>query len=321
MIDGAKLVPMDYALQPGQTLSENLRRIAGEQIALAHAALSAYPEDAEGVHEARKCIKRLRALLRLAREPLGEAYTQENTAFRDLAHGLGGLRDLESLLELLPVLRKSAPKVLTRASFARLREALCSQVLPAEEMQTRVQQAGLALQAAAGRIADWPTLSDEADILVAAAARTYRSARRRMYDAFAKPSSDSFHEWRKQVKHHGYQLRLLQPLWPKFYGAQEKLVDELADALGEEHDAALLHQRLTGELGDKLRPPLRLCWQTICAQFQDVRRGKARLLGVRAFAEGRSAFARRLTASYESWRAATVNPAKACPEPGRRAGI
>ncbi|MGH8528344.1 MAG: CHAD domain-containing protein [Nevskiales bacterium] len=294
---------MNYALQAGQTLSENLRRIAGEQITLAHAALRAYPQDPEGVHEARKCLKRLRALLRLAREPLGESYAQKNVALRDLAHGLAGLRDLESLLELLPVLRKSAPKVLTRAGLARLREALHSSVLPPEKMQEQVEQTSTALQAAAERIAAWPTLPDDAETLVAGAARTYRSARRRMRDAFTEPSPDSFHEWRKQVKHHGYQLRVLQPLWPKFIGAQEKLMDELAEALGEEHDAGLLHQKLTGELGETLRPGSRLCWQTICAQFQDVRRERARLLGARAFAEGRGAFARRLTASYESWRA------------------
>ncbi len=294
---------MAYALQSNQTLSENLRRIAGEQLALAHQELSRQPPD---VHEARKAIKRLRGLLRLMREPLGETYAKENVAYRDIARSLGGMRDVESLLELLPALRKNAPKVLTRAGLARLREGLYAKTLPPAEMQAQIEQARMALQAAADRIAAWPTLPEDAETLGAGAARCYRSARRRMQDAFAAPSPESFHEWRKQVKHHGYQLRLLQPLWPKLYGAQEKLMDELADALGAEHDAALLHQKLTSELGETLRPAPRLCWQTVCARFQDLRRQQARLLGARAFAEGRGAFARRLQASYEAWRSASV---------------
>lgn len=294
---------MAYALQADQTLSENLRRIAAAQLALAHQELGKQPPD---VHEARKAIKRLRGLLRLVREPLGETYTRENVAYRDVARSLGGMRDVESLLELLPRLRKSAPKVLTRAGLTRLRADLSEKGLAPEAMQKQVGQARTALQAAADRIAAWPTLPEDADTLIAGAARTYRSARRRMQEALAAPSPESFHEWRKQVKHLGYQLRLLQPLWPKLYGAQEKLLDELADALGEEHDAALLHEKLTGALGETLRPAARLCWQTVCAQFQDQRRQQARLLGARAFPEGRGAFARRLQASYDTWRTAAV---------------
>lgn len=297
---------MEYALRPDQSLTDNLRRIARGQIARARAALQGFPADPESVHEARKCLKRLRALLRLARAGLGETYAQENAAFRDLGRSLAGLRDVESLLELLPVVRKSAPNELSRATLARLRRALNLRMPPLEAMQARVTQALVALEQTDQRVDHWPLLSDEPKLLAKGAARSYRSARRRMRAAYELASLEGFHEWRKQVKHHNYQLRLLKPLSPRLYGAQLKLVDELAQALGEEHDTALLRRELAGALGKVLSPATRRRWQAAGARFQNARRKQAWKLGHQAFAKGRRAFARHLITCYETARPAQI---------------
>ena len=48
------------------------------------------------MHETRKALKRLRALVRLLREELGEqAFERENAALRDVARRLAGARDAE----------------------------------------------------------------------------------------------------------------------------------------------------------------------------------------------------------------------------------
>ncbi|NIS31707.1 MAG: CHAD domain-containing protein, partial [Actinobacteria bacterium] len=47
-----------------------------------------------GIHDARKKLKRLRALLRLVRDDIGDsAYHNENVVLRDTARTLAGMRD------------------------------------------------------------------------------------------------------------------------------------------------------------------------------------------------------------------------------------
>src|SRR5688572_21286208 len=54
----------------------------------------------EAVHETRKSIKRLRALLRLYRGAFGHAlYVREDARLREIAHSLGGARDAVALHE------------------------------------------------------------------------------------------------------------------------------------------------------------------------------------------------------------------------------
>ena len=59
--------------------------------------------------------------------------------------------------------------------------------------------------------------------------------------------ADLFHEWRKQVKNLWHQLEILEPIWPE---VMKKLADEcheLADALGQDHDLAVLRDVLEAE--------------------------------------------------------------------------
>lgn len=44
--------------------------------------------------------------------------------------------------------------------------------------------------------------------------RTYRRARKALRTAYATPTPEHFHEWRKRVNYHWYHLRLLCELWP-----------------------------------------------------------------------------------------------------------
>ena len=54
------------------------------------------------MHEARKDMKKLRALLRLVRGELGDrVYAFENTCFRDTARELSGVRDADVMLATL----------------------------------------------------------------------------------------------------------------------------------------------------------------------------------------------------------------------------
>ena len=86
---------MQYRLAKDEPLGRGLRRIAGEQLDAAVADLeTCRPDPQEAVHDARKRLKKVRAVLRLARGEVDQAfYTLENARFRDVGRALAPFRD------------------------------------------------------------------------------------------------------------------------------------------------------------------------------------------------------------------------------------
>ena len=77
--------------------------------------------------------------------------------------------------------------------------------------------------------------------------RVYRNGR----DAFAvaqdDPSQEHLHEWRKQVKYLWHQLQVLQPIQLGQLTALADQAHALADALGDDHDLAVLSHKFLEE--------------------------------------------------------------------------
>src|SRR3984885_4001883 len=83
-------------------------RITRERISSVIKSLSEKPQPgAEAIHDARKNLKSLRALLRLPRGAIQESTRlSENAQFRDAGRALSAVRDPQALLEALGNLRK-----------------------------------------------------------------------------------------------------------------------------------------------------------------------------------------------------------------------
>jgi hypothetical protein len=77
---------MAFRFKLGEPFDEGSRRIAVEQIERAQSSLHDKQGDqAIAVHETRKSLKRLRALLRLIRPAMGEqVFKAENSQLRDI---------------------------------------------------------------------------------------------------------------------------------------------------------------------------------------------------------------------------------------------
>ena len=76
---------MAFRFKLGEPFDEGCRRIAVEQIERAQILLQGKGDQAIAVHETRKSLKRLRALLRLIRPAMGEeAFKAENGQLRDV---------------------------------------------------------------------------------------------------------------------------------------------------------------------------------------------------------------------------------------------
>ena len=81
--------------------------------ALADRGSGGSPE--RGVHEARKALKRLRALMRLLEDELGAgAYARESAVLRDAGARLATARDAEVMLRTLERLIERNPKRLAK---------------------------------------------------------------------------------------------------------------------------------------------------------------------------------------------------------------
>src|SRR2546430_1303607 len=82
-----------------------LARVARGRIRHALGQLDDGHDPDKAVHEARKDMKKLRALVRLMRPELGgKAYRRENARFREVARSLSGVRDAKAMLEALDAL-------------------------------------------------------------------------------------------------------------------------------------------------------------------------------------------------------------------------
>ncbi|MEQ1713760.1 MAG: CHAD domain-containing protein, partial [Hyphomicrobium sp.] len=124
---------MAYRFKLDEPIQSGVRRIGGEQIDRAITELDSAAGSVTAVHEARKCLKRLRALLRLARPALGETvFDRENTFFRETGALLSHVRDSEILLETVIKLDARFPATPNDA-LARLRKALSSRIESAND--------------------------------------------------------------------------------------------------------------------------------------------------------------------------------------------
>ena len=80
---------MPFRFKLTEPFEEGCRRIAREQIERAQCQLKAPGDPVAAVHETRKSLKRLRALLRLVRPALGEqTYREENAQLRSIGGSL-----------------------------------------------------------------------------------------------------------------------------------------------------------------------------------------------------------------------------------------
>jgi CHAD domain-containing protein len=332
-----------FALLPGERLGSGLRRIALGQFDLAIELLEA---DWGGVlsehtvHETRKALKRLRALVRVLENVLGEDdYARENGALRDVGTRLAGARDAEVMVCTLDSLCQRHSKELAgRAGIAELRQALVRERERATERASRdtVARAEVLgeLRTARGRAEAW-TLPDEQgiEIVEPGLRRLYRQGRRRLRRVARRKGDTALamHEWRKRVKDLRYAAEMLDRKDPdgrtlalrgkrrkRARRASDPLLrrlarraDELGELLGEEHDLVVLAERIRAEGqhgredGARLAPraldrPTRRALLKLIAGRRKRLRKRALREGRRLYRRGPGKFVGRVGRAYEA---------------------
>jgi CHAD domain-containing protein len=285
---------MAYRLKLTGHLDTHVKQVAQKQVDDATEWLQQLTRRS-AVHEARKRLKMLRALVRLVRTPLGEQrYGHEIATIRNAARRLSPVRDADVLLATFDGLTKTLR--LDTEIVHRVRAKLSDE--PSAQRHVLAAQLPATLESlseARSRIADWPLRSLAISDLTDGFARSYRRGRRAFREARQDPHDDRLHDWRKRAKDLWYHLRLLRDVWPPVTEVWIAEAHHLTNLLGDDHDLAVLRSTLNETTRDSLR---RL--HTAIARQRSHLQREARPLGTRMYAEKPASLRRRMRAYLEA---------------------
>jgi hypothetical protein len=241
---------MAYRFGPGQPISQNAREAGTEQIdrVLAH-----FSNGGKGnaVHESRKAIKRLRALLRLIKPGMSKAdFRRDEARLKEIARLLSGVRDMQAMIETAAKLEAYDQAVGAGPVGAAIKARLGQECAEAEKRLKggAIGRARKLLAEARKAFAGLTLEDDDFAVIAKTLESDYRKARRGFASAYRLGKDEAFHEWRKHVQRHWRQLVLVAPSWPKALRPQPGRAARCASPGGE---ACIARRAADGLLEDR----------------------------------------------------------------------
>lgn len=302
---------MSYSIKISEPLPKAVHRIISSQVAMAKDALQKTTALDEGIHKARKHFKKIRALLRLVRDELGEkVYQQQNSYYRDLGRELSQWRDASAVLESLSLLKNQFEKQLKAQTFQQLENYLINERAGIRKEKNReekrIEKVLQDLTEAKSMTAALKISGDYPKLL-----KSHKRVYKRGYKAFTKsfdsPDMEAIHEWRKRAKYLWCQYRLLKPAWHPVLKGFAKEAHRLSDLIGDHRDMALLKQKMR-TLEAKLEAENLRVIEALATQYQENVFHKAQLLGAKIYAEKPGKYTKRLTTYLKNWHALSQFP-------------
>ena len=243
-------------------LAEKTRNRARDEGRAAGRALGTRRRIHEGIHDARKAIRRLRSLLALIEDRIPEANAID-TAFEKLGDGLSSLRDAHVVVETAEKFAKHHRKEWRPAiqALEARRDARLDRVLALDPGFLKRRALVTRLEARI-EFLDWSRLrlADLGDSLESSNSRLDNAERR----AALVLEIENLHRWRRRVRRLRFQLEAIGELSPsamhklsrKHPGRDPKALHRLGDALGDRRDEQMLESALKRIRGLAHRPEL-----------------------------------------------------------------
>ena len=304
---------MSFRLSSPETIPSDLRRLVEDELDTALTAYTCTDQLGLRVHEARRALKRARAVLRLIQSQLGEvAYRRENSVCRKAGRALAAARDSDVMITTARAVagargsggllhdRRAAPSTaygVARRLAARSEPRLSALARADDTRREQVE----ALQAMAGRIGRWPLRDIGFDSFSVGLRRSYGQGRQYQRRAARAGSVRLFHEWRKRAKDLRHQLEILECAWPAVLGTAALELHRLTDLTGEANDLSVLLKTLQEEpeLTHGLRGSKRL--REVIEHRRSAAWQEGLSLGARIYAEAPAAFLYRVRRYWEQW--------------------
>ena len=174
---------MAYNLRPDEAPSEGLKRIAQEQLEAAIASATDPRMNREdAVHDVRKRMKKLRAVLRMARDEIGkDVYERENACFRGIAKQLAELRETTVLVSTVAKLKSHFAEQLSADAFdtvlANLQGHRDEGHKENLEQRNTLEEVVHELHQARERVKGWPLKAKDFSRMAKSIRRVYRGGR------------------------------------------------------------------------------------------------------------------------------------------------
>ena len=295
---------MSYRLKPRQSVNQGVRRIAAAQIEELLDEYGSAPPSPTSVHEARKTLKRLRALLSLIRMGVNEDdLEKEKQRLRNIAGTLAGARDAQVMIETATALQNGA---IPRAGQTTARALMTTLEKRRDEAEEKLAEGQARLPIHAFRDAQdaleaLPLGNLDLDEVLDGFTKTYQRGRKLHAEiAQGGAEDEGFHDLRKQVQQHWRHLQLLCNVWAKILRPQIGLAHELAETLGKDHDVSVL-AAFVRDNADSLGPSKGVdAYLRLCEKVQEQLRSEADLLARRLYAEKPKAIRERMRAYWQT---------------------
>jgi len=286
----------------GEPLGDGIKRVTLDQLEFGAAGFfEGEDQFGRAIHDARKSIKRVRALLRLVRFELPQdIYRYEDNAMRNTARLVSDVRSSSGVVESAELISGIYGEFLAEGTFGetlhRLSQRRDITQLRALEDPNMVGRVVRNLERAYHRYSSWPTDPDAREVygvgirdnftaIGPGLHDTYGRGRREMVAAFTRSSSHGFHQWRKRAKYFRHQMEFLVPLWPEVIVGTAVTLNQLGEVLGEDQDLRELNELVTSRPDLCPNPKERSLLSALIAQRRSELQLASEILGRRVYAE------------------------------------
>jgi CHAD domain-containing protein len=298
---------MAYRIRKEESVKKGLRRILNKETKSAIDVLSSGTQSDEDVHEARKSIKKVRAVLRMIRKDVPDVANLDLERLRRAGRLLSPVRDADALLETARDLCRRYPGALSEHTCAEIRRRLANRKQHANRTashdQTR-RKAAKTLRGFRKSAKDWNLKTARFARIVKRLEQSYRSARKAMAQAQKNQQATDFHEWRKRAKDLWYHLRLFEERMPTL---RREIADlkRLETSLGEDHNLLMLRTQVLGDRALQQDRPALAAVTSRSEHRQAQLRRSALSLGARLFRRKPGFYVRHIR---QAWRASKARP-------------
>jgi CHAD domain-containing protein len=294
---------MAFRYKRRESVPASSRRIARKEIDKCLKSLRAKTASDETIHDVRKRFQKVRAILKLVHEAVGEkVYRRENTCFRNAAAVLREVRDakvqIDALEKLCSQTQVACPPS-ARAALEARRSAIRERVLAEADALAPIAQA---IKKARTRIENCTFEAKGWRAIGPGLKETYKKARDAMHVAAREPTIEKLHEWRKRSKYLWHQLHALDVIAPSVLSALVERTHHITQLLGDDHDLAMLRERIHGQVADfGGQKMVHALSEAIDGRQEELRR-QALAAGRQLFAPKPSQFAAQLKDYWKVWR-------------------
>jgi len=200
------------------------------------------------VHEFRKNIKKIRAILRLVRSGTGkDSFRELNKKYSRIANQVALLRDDTSQIELLDKMHAEVNDPRVQYILRKARRQLVKKrqleftVFYQAQHHTIIREAILEMKEKALGI---EIKGEPEGFILKDLHRTYRQCREEAQVPGLLYEAGSYHDWRKQEKYLMYQMMILRNIEPDYFREYIGELNKLSDYLGNLHDLDLFKQHI-----------------------------------------------------------------------------